>query len=38
MTASTAGTTLTARIVIRKEGYATNSNRRRPRRGAPVHS
>jgi signal transduction histidine kinase len=32
------GTTVTARIFIRKEGYATNSNRRRPRRGTPVHS
>jgi len=32
------GTIVTARIVIRKEGYATNSYRRRPRHGAPVHS
>jgi signal transduction histidine kinase len=32
------GTTVTASIVIRKEGYATNPNSRRPRRDAPVHS
>jgi signal transduction histidine kinase/ABC-type uncharacterized transport system substrate-binding protein len=32
------GTTVTARIVVRKEGYATNFDRRRPRRSAPVHS
>jgi signal transduction histidine kinase len=32
------GTTVTARVFIRKERYATNLNRRRPRRGAPVHS
>jgi signal transduction histidine kinase len=32
------GTTVTARIVFRKEGYATNFDRRRPRRSAPVHS
>src|SRR6185503_1481929 len=32
------GTTVTVRVLIRKERYAPNSNRRRPRRGAPVHS